>query len=150
MDIQHTADLGPPLSDGDWAGWSTWTGSEPFEEFVGPFYARRDPDGRMICGCRAEPKTLNGSGTVHGGALMTFADYSLFLIAYDVLRGLGSVTVTLQGEFLAGAAASARLISRGEVLKAGRSLLFVRGVVEAEDAPVLSFSGVVKIIRPRS
>lgn len=142
-------DLGPPFTDGDWVGWSTWTGREPFEEYVGPYYARRDADGRMICGCRAQSKNLNGGGGVHGGALMTFADYSLFLLAYDNLRGLDSVTVTLSGEFLSGAPLGARLISRGEVVKAGRSLLFVRGLMEADGEPVLNFSGVLKIIRPR-
>lgn len=149
MDDPEAPALSAPFTEGEWAGWSTWTGSEPFEEFVGPYYARREADGRMITGCRAQPKTLNGAGTVHGGALMSFADYSLFLIAYDELRGLASVTVSLQGEFLAAPKLGDRLIGRGEITKAGRSLLFIRGLVFAEDAPVLNFSGVIKIIRPR-
>ena len=43
------------------------------------------------------------------------------------------------------------LEARGEVTKAGASLVFVRGLVtaEAERRPVLSFSGVIKKIRPR-
>lgn len=139
--------LGAPLAAGEWAGWSKWTGDEPFEDHVGPFYGRRDDDSRMICGCVVEAKNMNGGGSVHGGALMTFADYSLFILAYDELRGLSAVTVSLTAEFLAGAPLGARLIARGEVLKSGRSLLFVRGLIEAGGAPVLNFSGVVKIIR---
>ena len=145
-----TYDLGPPMADGAWAGWSSWAGSEPFEEFIGPLYAKRDADGRMITGCLAEPKLMNGGGGVHGGALLSLADYSLFMLAYDELRGLHSVTVTLTGEFLAAAPQGARLIGRGEVVKAGRSLLFVRGLLEVEGDPVLNFSGVLKIVRPRS
>jgi uncharacterized protein (TIGR00369 family) len=145
-----TYDLGPPIADGAWAGWSTWTGSEPFEDFVGPFYAKRDADGRMITGCLAEPKLMNAGGAVHGGALLSFADYSLFLLAYDHLKGLNSVTVTLTGDFLAAASQGTRLIGRGEVVKAGRSLMFVRGLVEAEGDPVLNFSGVLKVLRPRT
>ena len=147
--IVSTPDLGPAFAEGDWAGWSTWTGAEPFEEHAGPYYAKRDSDGRMICGCRAQPKNMNGAGVVNGGALANFADYSLFLIAYDHLRGLGSVTVTLTSEFLSGAPLGARICSRGEVVKAGRSLLFVRGLMDADEVPVLSFSGVIKILRPR-
>ena len=142
-------DLGPPLAEGEWAGWSTWAAIEPFEEHVGPFYARRAEDGGMMCGCTVGEVNLNGGGSVHGGSLMTFADYSLFLIAYDQLRGLPSVTVTLNAEFLSGAPLGSRLISRGEVTKAGRSLLFVRGIIEASATPVLSFSGVLKILRPK-
>jgi acyl-coenzyme A thioesterase PaaI-like protein len=140
-------ELGPAITDGDWKGWSAWTGHEPFEEHVGPFYAKRDDDGRMISGCRALPHNMNGAGSVHGGSLMAFADYSLFMIAYDHTKGIPAVTVTLQGEFLAAAKLGALLVNRGEVLKSGSSLVFVRGVTEADGRPVFSFSGVLKLLR---
>lgn len=140
-------ELGPPIADGYWQGWSAWTGREPFEELAGPFYAKRDENGRMIAGCRAMPHNMNGAGTVHGGALLTFADFSLFMIAYDEIRGAPAVTVTLQGEFLSGAKQGTRLINRGEVLKSGSSLVFVRGITEADDRLVFSFSGVIKLMR---
>ncbi|MFT3722930.1 MAG: PaaI family thioesterase [Hyphomonadaceae bacterium] len=141
--------LGPALADGDWEGWSTWTGSEPFEEHVGPFYAKRDDKGQMIAGCRVLPHNLNGAGSIHGGSLMAFADYSLFMIAYDETRDIPAVTVTLQGEFLASTKLGARLVNRGEVLKSGGSLVFVRGTTEADGRPIFSFSGVLKLVRPR-
>jgi uncharacterized protein (TIGR00369 family) len=101
----------------------------------------------MECGCRVRDVNLNGIGSIHGGALVTFADYSLFQIAYDHLRGLDAVTVTLNSEFLAGAPLGARLICRGEVVKSGRSLLFIRGLIETDGTAVLNFSGVLKILR---
>jgi uncharacterized protein (TIGR00369 family) len=124
--------LGPVIREGDWAGWSKWSGQEPFEDH-----------------CLVRPENMNGVGSVHGGALLTFADYSLFLIAYQQLQGHYSVTVSLNGEFLTGAPVGARLISRGEVLKTGRSLLFVRGVVRHQSTAVFAFSGVLKILRSR-
>jgi acyl-coenzyme A thioesterase PaaI-like protein len=80
---------------------------------------------------------------------MTFADYSLFVIAYDQLRGVHSVTVSLNGEFVAGAPLGALLTCRGEVVRAGRSLIFVRGLIDSGGDAVMSFSGVIKILRPR-
>lgn len=144
-----TTSLGPLVNQGEWSGWSQWQGHDPFEDLVGPFYARREPDGRICCGWRPQAINLNGHGAVHGGALMTFADYSLFLIAHDHLQGVGAVTVSLNAEFTSGARAGNILVSRGEVTRAGRSLVFVRGLVLAQEQPVLNFSGVMKILRRR-
>ena len=144
---EEVADLEPPLDRGEWAGWSVWSGRQPFVEHVGPFYTRRAADGNMECGCVARPEMLNGQGVVHGGALMAFADHAIFQIAYDQLRGLQGLTVSLNSEFLAPASANARLIGRGEVLKAGRNLIFIQGLLKADDVPTLGFSGVVKVLR---
>jgi uncharacterized protein (TIGR00369 family) len=142
--------LGPPIGDGTWAGWSKWTSQEPFEDYVGPFYARREPDGSITCGFRPEAKNLNGMGALHGGALVTFADYAIFLIATDQLAGLDGVTVTLNTEFVGAARTGGLLTCRGDVVKAGRSLLFVRGQIDAAGDKILNFSGVIKIMRPRA
>lgn len=147
MDSGEHYGLGAPVTEGDWAGWFRSTEREPFEEFAGPFYAKRESDGGIVCGFRLQPQHMNSVGSAHGGALMTFADHSLFLIAADHLGGLDSVTVTLNGEFVGGAPAGARLIARGDVVRAGGSLLFVRGLIDAAGEPVLSFSGVIKKIR---
>ena len=39
--------------------------------------------------------------------------------------------------------------ARGEVLRAGGSLIFVRGVITAEGKPCLNFSGTIKRLRER-
>jgi uncharacterized protein (TIGR00369 family) len=142
-------DLGPPIPDGVWAGWSKWTGEEPFEDHAGPFYAKRGANGGFICGFHPGARSLNGAGTVHGGALATFADYALFMIAKDALAGQGIVTVTLNTEFVGAGPSDVLLTAQGDVVRAGRSLIFVRGLIEAGDAPVLNFSGVLKIVRPK-
>ena len=130
------AGLGPIIAEGEWAGWSTWTGSEPFEEYIGPFYTRRDENGRWITGCRIQPKNMNGAGSVHGGSLMSFADYSLFMIAMDDYRGQSAVTVTLNGEFLNGAPV-------GSVIMAMRPTLGTSNGAASTRAPSDSASLVV-------
>lgn len=143
------AQLGPPLETGVWKGWSSWTGVEPFENLAGPFYARRASDGALVTGFRLEPQHLNGGGAAHGGVLMTFADYSLFIIALDHVIGLNCVTVSLAAEFVGHAPVGSLLTCRGDVIKAGRSLIFVRGIIDGDGTPVLNFSGTIKVIRPR-
>lgn len=140
-----------PVTEGDWAGWLRWPGTDPFEDHTGPFFARYDAGGAIECGFRPEAKNSNGGGNVHGGALLTFADFSLFMIASAVLPEFHGVTATLNAEFVGAARPGRLLTARGEVVKAGRSLIFVRGTIDDEGAAVMSFSGVIKkITRDRS
>jgi uncharacterized protein (TIGR00369 family) len=137
------------ITEGEWAGWRIWS-SDPFELHAGPFYARRDEDGRMVCAFRAERKHMNGGGFMHGGCLMTFADYALFCIADGALQDTGSVTASLNGEFIDGAVEGELIEASGEVVRAGGSLVFIRGLVSTGGRPLLNFSGIVKKVRRRS
>jgi len=93
---------------------------------------------------------MNMGGSVHGGCLMTFADFALFAIAADEIGESGyGVTVAFTSEFLAGAKEGQLLEARGEVLRAGGSLIFVRGVVTADGTPCLNFSATLKRLKPR-
>lgn len=135
-----------PVTEGPWQGWLRWPGVDPFEDHTGPFFARHDADGAIECGFRPAAKNVNGGGTVHGGALLTFADFALFMIASAVLPEFHGVTATLNAEFVGAARLDRLLTARGEVIKAGRSLIFVRGLIDDAGEPVLSFSGVIKKI----
>ena len=72
------------ITEGEWAGWTIWSG-DPFELHAGPYYMRDGADGRPMCAFRAEAKHMNAGGFMHGGALMTFADYALFVIAGEMI-----------------------------------------------------------------
>jgi len=131
------------VTDGEWAGWSCYPGGDPFEDLAGPFYYRVGEDGRPVCAFRAERKHMNGGGFMHGGCAMTFADFCLFVIARDVIDGK-TVTATFNGE-LVGTAREGDLVECvGEVVKAGRSMVFVRGLITNDGEPVMSFSSVLK------
>ncbi len=136
------------ITEGEWAGWRIWS-SDPYELLSGPFYCRTAEDGRMVCAFRAEKKHLNGGGFMHGGCLMTFADYALFCIAADVLQDSGSVTASLNGEFIDAAREGDLIEATGEVVRAGASLVFIRGLVSTEGRPLLNFSAILKKVRRR-
>jgi uncharacterized protein (TIGR00369 family) len=138
------------ITDGEWAGWRSFGEIDPFEAQVGPFYFRKEPDGRMRTAFRAERRHMNGGGFMHGGCLMTFADFALFVIAHEVLKGSWAVTATFNAEFLGSVQEGALLEGAGEVVKAGRSLVFVRGLVVSGEAPVLSFSAALKKTAPKA
>lgn len=132
------------ITDGEFVGWKTWP-SEPFEhDSAGPFYLREDDQG-MVAAFRAQRKHMNAGGVVHGGCLMTFADFALFAIAHDSGdEGGYGVTVAFTSEFLSGALEGEYIEARGEVIGGGKSITFVRGLVTADKRPVLNFSGTIK------
>jgi hypothetical protein len=77
---------GPKLvTEGEWAGWRTWAGMDAFEDQTGPFYFKED-NGVVRSAFRAEARHMNGGGFMHGGCMMTFADYSLFSISWAHLK----------------------------------------------------------------
>ena len=132
------------ITDGEFAGWHTWPG-EPFEhDTAGPFYMRIEADSSMVAAFRAERKHMNAGGVVHGGALMTFADFALFALAHSGEDDGYGVTVAFTSEFLAGALEGELIEARGEVMGGGRSITFVRGVITSDGRPVLNFSGTIK------
>ena len=143
LEISYISKL-TEVTEGEWAGWWWYPGGDPFEDLTGPFYWKLDPDGRPRCAFRAEAKHMNGGGFLHGGCVMTFADYALFVIAREVIEGGMSVTATFNGEFVGTAREGALVECTGEVIKAGRSMVFLRGLIESGGEPVMSFSAVLK------
>ena len=136
-------------SEGEFKGWQYWP-EEPFESHAGPFYRTVDHDG-VIGAFRAERKQMNAGGVVHGGCLMSFADFMLFSIAWDAFEdGSLGVTMTFNSEFLHGAREGELVTSRGEVTRMGKTTIFVRGMIYSEDRPVMSFSGSIRRFTPRA
>ena len=89
---------------------------------------------------------LNGGGAIHGGCLMSFADFSLFAIARHALGASNAVTVTFNSEFISAGAPDIMVEAGGEVLRATKSLVFVRGLIRQADRTLLAFSGTLKKI----
>ncbi|MDB5425214.1 MAG: hypothetical protein JWQ29_2630 [Phenylobacterium sp.] len=138
------------VTEGEWAGWSWYPGGDPFEDVAGPFYFRVGDDGRPLCAFRAAPKHMNGGQFMHGGCVMSFADFCLFVIARDAIVGSRCVTATFNGEFVGTARVGDLVECTGEVVKAGRSMVFVRGIISTGGEPMMSFSSVLKKTAPRS
>lgn len=132
------------VEDGEFAGWTTYDLKDTFDTTVGPFYFRPDPDGRMRCAFRAEQKHMNAGDRMHGGCLMTFADIALFQTAYQEMEGSRGVTVQLDSTFVDAVRVGDLVEATGEVVRAGGSLVFVRGRIAVGDRTVMTFSGVIK------
>jgi acyl-coenzyme A thioesterase PaaI-like protein len=133
---------------GEFAGWRTWS-RDNFETHNGPFYHRMEDDGRIRCAFRVEKKHLNGSKDVHGGAFMSFADYCLFATVTPVLQG-PAVTVSFACEFLDGAREGELVEGRGEIMRAGGSMIFLRGLLTSGERKLFTFSGTIKRVKLRS
>ncbi|MFW5634569.1 MAG: PaaI family thioesterase [Erythrobacter sp.] len=135
-------------SEGEFAGWSYWPG-DPYEHRSGPFYRRREEGGGQVCAFRAEQRHMNAAGFMHGGCLLTFADFALFAIAADELGDDNAVTVNLSGDFLGAVAPGALVEARGEVTRGGGKTIFVRGIVTGDGRPALSFTGIIRRLAAR-
>ena len=59
------------------------------------------------------------------------------------------VTLSMSSDFISAANAGDLMEVRGEVIRAGRSIIFIRGMVTANGKPCLNFSGTVKKITLR-
>jgi len=137
------------ITEGEWAGWSRRERNESFESIAGPYYFRTDLPGGARQAFRAEPRHMNAGGFMHGGCIMSFADFCLFSLARPELRTAYGVTATLNGEFTGSVHVGDLVEGSGEIVKAGGSLIFVRGLVTTSGKPVLNFSGVIKKVKPR-
>ena len=138
-----------PITEGEWAGWRMWT-TDPFEDNNGPFVYREEEGGKVRCAFRAEKKHMNGGAFMHGGCLMTFADYAMFCIATRELGGEGGVTLSFSSEFIATAKAGELIEATGEIVKAGKSVIFLRGEIFTGDRILLTYSGVIKRVKWRA
>ena len=132
------------VSEGEFAGWQTYDLHGTFDQVVGPFYFRTDENGQSVSAFRAEQKHMNAGQRMHGGCLMTFADIALFQTAYQEMEGSSGVTVQLDSTFIDAARVGDLVEATGEVVRAGKSLIFVRGQITCGERTLMTFSGVIR------
>ena len=126
-------------------GYRAYAYEDPFEDHVGPFGYKVD-GGAISFAFRSDRRHANTGGTLHGGMLMTFADYALCLTAVWDQPGEKCVTVSCNCEFVAAGEPGALVEAAGEVVRRTRSLAFVRGQIRAGGRVLLTYSGIVKRI----
>ena len=79
---------------------------------------------------------------------MAFADYCLFAMAAPVLQGPG-VTVSFGCEFLDAAPEGERVEGTGDIMRAGGSMIFLRGLLKSAERPLFTFSDTIKRVKRR-
>jgi acyl-coenzyme A thioesterase 13 len=137
----------PTTGEGVLGNYETLVGWDPFEDAAGPMYESRKGIEPRRCAMVIEPKHCNTSGIVHGGLLMTFADYSTFALAREAIGPNGGVTISMTSDFTSAARADDLLEASVEVVKSTRSMVFVQGRIGVGEATVMSFSAVLKKLR---
>jgi uncharacterized protein (TIGR00369 family) len=136
----------------DLGRYSVFVPADPFEDHVGPFYFRISADARQAgsvhCVLPTEARHGNYAGGVHGGAILTFADYALCLVAGRAADGgtnsVFAMTVSIAVEFLDAGRIGVPLEASGEPLQVTGRLAFARGTVTQEGRTIALWSGVCR------
>lgn len=116
-----------------------------FADLTGPIWVR-DEDGKPVFAFVAEQKHTNRHGIVHGGMIMTFLDQALGISASQGKKNLAKVTIQMSVQFVAPARPGEVVMAQCEVVKATRSLIFMRGVASVGDRTLASAEGIWKLI----
>lgn len=137
-----------PDFDPEAHGWER-DDTDRFVCHVGQFWRRVD-EGRESVGFVASEKHLNRNGTVHGGMLVTLFDHVLGSECHRVVpQGERMATVQINTQLIRMAYPGEFVTATASVIRATRSLIFVRAMCCVRDEPILSGDAVVKRLRPR-
>lgn len=139
------------VEDADHPGWYTWDfprGS--FAAATGKFLFRPDGPGRALTRIFPTEALLNAGGSIHGGAVMSFIDMTLF--AGGRCAGMDEghyVTLDLSVHFIGRGRAGKPLDAHLQLVKQTRGgHVFFVGTCEQGGEPTHIFTGTLKRVRP--
>ena len=120
---------------------------EGFIGTIGPLYTRLN-DGKLQAGFLVEPRHTNPMGICHGGMLATFADMLCPISAHvhcEAAKGRFLPTISLQIDYMASAKLGSWVQGEAQVLRATRTMLFMQGLITAEEVTIARVSGIFKL-----
>lgn len=126
-------------------GWKRFE-DNGFIDHVGPLFVRRGSNGLRAFAFVAQPKHANLIGVAHGGMLMTLADRALGVAAWEAANQRPCVTVQFDMQFLSAVRMGEFAEMAPEVVRATRSLVFLRGTLMVGDRAAAAATGVWKIL----
>ena len=126
-------------------GWRPMRGSA-MPAGLGLPWAKRENEA-WLYGLLTTPEHANPQGALHGGVMMAFADHALSLFAWEAAHRAPCTTIQLNTHFLSAVTPGAFVTLRGEVTRATRGLIFVRGLLSAEDRDAAAIDGIWRIPR---
>lgn len=121
---------------------------DPAETNIGPFL-RRDTDTGVSTGLLVEYRHCNEHDSLHGGVQMALADYTAGITARAGMGDEGTVTVSFDSCFIDAGRLGDWVQGQAEVVRRTGSLVFVQGRLDVKDRPLLTFSSVLKRLRPK-
>lgn len=113
---------------------------------LGPTFKRVGPEGLEVALLAQEHLGNDSHGIVHGGAIMTFADIALGVAVGRASGYRPFVTAQMQVHFVGAGQTGTLITCRPEVVKAGGSMVFLRGIIESEGQPIASADGIFKLL----
>lgn len=130
------------------AGWSS-RDALGFTGFIAPLWSRGTPGSDRAVGFIADERHVNYQDTVHGGALMTFADIALGWVASAALGHARCVTAQLAIQLVASPRIGDFVSCQAELVRQTSQMIFVRGLITAGDRTVASADGIWKVLAPK-
>lgn len=126
------------------AGWQA-TDHSDFIALIGPVW-QREREGRTVYGLLAAQKHANRNGVAHGGVMTTLLDMVLGRTSAKAQGGRRQATITLDVQFLGPLRIGEFAEIEGTVLRATRSILFLRGELRVADEVRATAQGTWKIL----
>ena len=128
----------------DWFSWGDFPHSS-FAAATGRLLFKPDGPGHGITRMFPTEAHMNMGGSIHGGAIMSFIDMSMFAggLCAGMERG-HYVTLDLTTHFLARGQAGSPLDAHVELVKQTRGHAFLQGLVKQNGENCYSFSGTLK------
>ena len=127
-------------------GYSHIPYGDEFENLLGPFLSKKEENGGISCAVQTDGRHANSMGILHGGFLMTFADFALFELS-GCDADSPCVTIGFNSEVIAAGKTGDVVIARGECTRRTKSVIFARGSLMSGDTVLMTFSGVLKRIK---
>ena len=139
--------------DPEHPGWYSW-GDFPrgsFAAATGKLLFKPSGPGRGLVRMFVETGHLNIGGSIHGGAVMSFIDMSLF--AGGRCAGMAEghyVTLDMTTHFIGRGEAGKPLDAQVQLVRQTRSLVFLQGICTQDGEPRYSFTGTLKRVAARA
>jgi uncharacterized protein (TIGR00369 family) len=119
-----------------------------FNSYIGPLYRLPDAEGGAVKRFvfAVEDKHMNGSGALHGGMLMTFADVAMSRTARVISDGRSCSTVSLNCDFVGPGKLGETVEARVRVTRKARTMVFLSAELVAAERILLVATGLWKVV----
>jgi acyl-coenzyme A thioesterase PaaI-like protein len=110
----------------------------------GPFFWRREEDGRYLYGFPTDDRHGNPNGVLHGAAILTFVDT---ILGHAVVSATGGkcATVALTSQFVAAVPTGGWISGRADIRRLTRTLAFLDAEASAGGVLLVTATAVFRV-----
>lgn len=131
------------------AGFRPLNRGGPYLAGLGPWYYRRDDEGRFVLAIRVEDRHTNNRHIAHGGLLLTLCDTALGIVLSAAREPpQPMVTVNLVSNFVASVRPGDWLEAHVEVTRIGGRLAYGTCRLTVGENCIMTASGIFAIMKP--